>query len=434
MKISHRISPIITGFFALIFILGAIGELLAQDSVEFLNGASVQGVVTEIRNDQREFDFQVQAGGRSYLRTYPFDKVHAVVRNGTRFVLTPKPGSPGTSAGSGTQRSLSEREVRQIIEQAGRTAPAWFTSTPLDYPKTLDLSWPLKPENEGWDNQRNVGQYLWDVIYPNPHRWRPGIRLMHHLVQLHQNQRDLLERDQKTLADMYFKLLQDYPRAAFWFQQAGVRPGENEAVILAECYWRIGNRKMAAEMLDSRTLPLQAVKLLGDLRETQAAVRLAELYARQGRPHEAYLLAGDACRSAGLFRDALNYYQKVLDAGDARSQDYLQRYVGRAKDSIEAVRLFDQIDLRRVRDGVYRASSTAFNGDLEVEVKVASGRIESVNVTRHQEKQFYAALTDVPNQIVQKQSVKEIDATTHATITSQAIVNATAKALAGGAR
>ena len=64
---------------------------------------------------------------------------------------------------------------------------------------------------------------------------------------------------------------------------------------------------------------------------------------------------------------------------------------------------------------------------------VKSGRIESVDVTRHKEKQFYAALIDTPRQILKKQSVKGIDATSRATITSQAIVNATAKALAQGA-
>jgi len=55
-------------------------------------------------------------------------------------------------------------------------------------------------------------------------------------------------------------------------------------------------------------------------------------------------------------------------------------------------------------------------------------------VIKHVEKQFYAAITDTTNQIVKKQSVNGIDATSRATITSQAIVNATAKALAKGAQ
>lgn len=110
------------------------------------------------------------------------------------------------------------------------------------------------------------------------------------------------------------------------------------------------------------------------------------------------------------------------------NEDYQQIYVGRARDSIAAIELFDQADVSKVADGVYRASSTGYNGAVEVEVKVAGGTMEDLRVTSHNEKQFYAALTDTPNQILKKQSVKQIDATSRATITSQAIVNATAKA------
>ena len=61
-----------------------------------------------------------------------------------------------------------------------------------------------------------------------------------------------------------------------------------------------------------------------------------------------------------------------------------------------------------------------------------AGRITDVKVTDHKEKQFYAALTDTPRQIIAKQSVKGVDATSRATITSEAIINASAKALRSG--
>ncbi len=57
-----------------------------------------------------------------------------------------------------------------------------------------------------------------------------------------------------------------------------------------------------------------------------------------------------------------------------------------------------------------------------------------MKVTRHREKQYYASLTDTPARIIKKQSLKGISATTGATLTSEAIINATAKALAGGQR
>jgi major membrane immunogen (membrane-anchored lipoprotein) len=45
-----------------------------------------------------------------------------------------------------------------------------------------------------------------------------------------------------------------------------------------------------------------------------------------------------------------------------------------------------------------------------------------------------SALEDIPQRIITRQSVEGIDAISGATVTSQAIVNATAKALANGTR
>jgi len=55
-----------------------------------------------------------------------------------------------------------------------------------------------------------------------------------------------------------------------------------------------------------------------------------------------------------------------------------------------------------------------------------------VRVTKHKERQFYSALTDTPTRIIERQSVTGIDAVSGATMTSEAIINATAKALASG--
>ena len=63
---------------------------------------------------------------------------------------------------------------------------------------------------------------------------------------------------------------------------------------------------------------------------------------------------------------------------------------------------------------------------------VKNAHIESVKVTRHTEKQFYSAITDTTTRIIGKQGVKGVDMTSGATITAEAIVNATAKALASG--
>ena len=149
---------------------------------------------------------------------------------------------------------------------------------------------------------------------------------------------------------------------------------------------------------------------------------------------EACLLGGDACRSASRLEEAMQYYQKVLQSSAVRNEEYLRRFHARAKESIEAIRLSEQADPKKVADGTYSATTTGYAGPLEVKVTVVSGRIQLVQVAKHREKQFYSALKDIPQRIVTRQSVEGIDAISGATVTSQAIVNATAKALASGAR
>lgn len=410
--------------------------LMAEDFVEFLNGAKVTGAMKEIRKEKKEFDFEITLSGRKLVRTYTFDKVHAVTMQGKRHILTPMSDAPAVGGGvaSSSPAGRTKAQVLELINTVGPTPPDWFESTPLDYPKTLELDWPLEAKDKGWNNQKNVGQYKWDVINPNPGRWQSGVRLMHHVMTLHKDQPALLHRDIKALAEMYFELFQDYPRAAFWLQKAKVQLPEPQGVHLAECYWRMGNKQMALEMLNARSLPSNAIKLLGDMGETTRALQLSEAFAKMNRPHEAYLLAGDACRSVGRYKEAIAFYQKVVDSPDARNEEYAQRFHGLARDGIEALNLIDKANVAKVADGSYRASSVGYSGAVEVEVRVTNHRIEEVRVVNHREKQFYAALTDTPNQIIEKQSVNGIDATSRATITSQAIVNSTAKALAKSAQ
>jgi uncharacterized protein with FMN-binding domain len=167
--------------------------------------------------------------------------------------------------------------------------------------------------------------------------------------------------------------------------------------------------------------------------EFDKALALAKQKAADGMPTIAYLTAGDTCRLAGRYKEALAYYRKVLAAkGDTGREGDVKKDRERAQASIQAIRLFDTLDVAQVANGVYTANSIAYAGPLYIEVAVQGGRIESVRVTKHQEKQFYSALTDTPSQIVQKQGVKGVDAVTGATMTSEAILNATAKALAEG--
>lgn len=413
------------------FLLGSGAS--AQDTVEFMNGSQAIGKVLEIRKEQKEFDFATKIGTRNLTRTYAFSKVHAVTMKGKRFELTPKSAvDSGGSDQTGDMPKRTEAEVRALINQAGTTPPDWFDSTPLDYPKTLDLSWPIKPPTKGWQANKNMGQYIWSVINENPGRWKSGIRLVHHCVSLHQDDPVLLQRDMLSLANLYFNLMQDYPRAAFWYEKGKASVSKHGGIRLAECYWRMGSHDMALKLLQSRSLHFSAVKLLGDLGEIDRALRMTRPFAGRRGDYEVFILAADALKGAGRLDEAIEYYEKVLSSKTFRDKEYEKRFTARAKESIEAIRIFDQADVSKVADGNYRDSSTGYNGKLSVEASVANGKILSVKVTNHKEKQFYSSLTDTPAQIIKNQSVKDVDATSGATITSQAIVNATAKALAQG--
>jgi uncharacterized protein with FMN-binding domain len=172
------------------------------------------------------------------------------------------------------------------------------------------------------------------------------------------------------------------------------------------------------------------IKLWAEMGEFDRAMKLVPQVAEDGRDDVAYLAAGDACRLFGKYQEAITWYQRALRA-QSKGGD-VKRNLERARASIDAVKVFDSLDLSKIADGAYRASSVAFTGPLEVEVTIRSARIENVRVTRHTEKQFYASIKDTTAQIISKQSVKGIDATSGATITSEAIINATAKALASG--
>ncbi len=408
---------------------------VAQDSVEFINGSNAHGKVTEIRKTEKEFDFDTTIGNRKFSRTYPFSKVHAVTLNGKRYILTPKsktqPKKPDSTTAPQTR---TKAEVSAIIATAGTTPPDWFASTPLNYPKTLDLSWPLKPPTTGWHSQKNMGQYIWSIVNENPSRWHSGIKLVHHCLSLHKGNATLLQRDMNKLGDMYFTLLQDYPRAAFWYERSNAPVTKITGIRRAECYWRIGNKKMALDAMRGQVLNIGAIKLLGDMGEIAMAMQVTQAYSRSGPNPHVFILAGDALRRAGKLNEAVGYYQRVINTKTFRNKDYEKRFKSRANESITAIRLFDQADVRKVADGSYRDHSTGYAGQLTVEATVEGGKLVSVRVVNHKEKQFYSALTDTAKQLVAKQSVQGIDATSGATITSQAIVNATAKALAQGNR
>jgi uncharacterized protein with FMN-binding domain len=197
----------------------------------------------------------------------------------------------------------------------------------------------------------------------------------------------------------------------------------------------MGNEQMAKELLNQMPLYYQAIKLWADMGETKKALRVAGAFHQSGYTDMAYLSAGDACRTAGKLDDAISYYEHLLKLQPSgKTAERTKRNQQRARANIEGIKLYDSLELSRVPDGTYSGKAPAYAGELHIEVNIASGRIQSVAVTQHKEKQFYSAINDTTAQIVETQGISGIDATTGATITSEAIINATAKALAGAVK
>lgn len=424
----------------------APAAVAAGAEIEFLSGNKLE--CTVLSKDDKQVKVRMTVDGQPVERTFLLSAIHAVTINDKRYVINEKRSArPATSisatpAGDGAPRR-TKAEIEALIDKVGREPPEWFASTTLNLPPSLDLSWPEKPEGS-WNNQKNVGQYVWDIINPNPGKWREGVKLMHELLQRHKDDPQKRQRAMIELGRMYFNLHADYPRAAFWWRAAGVdKPNAKQhgcRIGLAECYWRLGNKQMALDLIDPRKkwpVTIDTCKLLADMGDMRTAVQLAEMYGKQtnARVEELYVNIADGFRQQGNAKEAKAWYERVLalQPNQATNAERMQNAQQRARGAIEAIELLARTDPAKIADGNYKASSLGYEGQVEVTVTVKSGRIENVRVTNHKEKQFYSALTDTPAKILAKQGVKGVDATSKATITSHAIINATAKALASGA-
>ena len=413
----------------------AAAALAGEGEVELVDGDRVPGIIIEETDDHVLLGFEAAYHTRLEV---PWEKVHAITHDGERRVindLVPAPLPPPPSEAE-LPPGASRGTVDARITMAGFTPPDWWEATKLDHPETLDLTW---DDSAGWDVSRTMGVYVWDVVNPNPRRWRPGVRMMHRSLQLVQDDPEKTLRSVQSLAIMHQNLLQDWARAAFWWQRLDElrEPGGlrlDEKARLAECYRQLGSATAAAELIaqarNDYTGDAQIIKLWAAMGQIDRALAMAEARAAVGMTESAWHAAGDACRLHGRYADAVAYYEKAIAV--ARTREEGEVGVQRAQSKIDAVRLLDALDVTKVRDGVYRAADIGYNGPVHVEVEVAAGRISSVSVTGHEEKQFYAAITDTTAGIVREQGIKGVDATTGATVTSNAIMNATAKALATG--
>jgi len=424
--------------FLALFLLIGLAARPGSDQVELLDGTRYDGRLVQESADSVRFEVEIPGGGGKAQIDIPTRSIYAIAQSGKRRVVNEKAGKTTSAAPAGkagdpanpkAPAAKSKTEILALIKQVGSTPPDWFAATPLNFPPTLDLTWTPPPQGSPWDPSKNIGQFIWSTINENEGRWKEGIKFLHHILVVNKDKAALLPQIMEALGNMYHNLHQDWARAAFWWQKSG----RADPLDLAHCYFKLGCKDLAVEQISGisqdNTRFGGLIRLWAEMGETAKALKMAEDTARS-TPDVGNLCAGDVCKAAGRFPEALAYYQKCL-AATSGARD-IQQSKKRAQASIDAIQLVDALDLRKIKDGKYRADSIGYAGPVEVEVAVAGGKITSVAVTQHHEKQYYSSITETCGAIVKKQGVKGVDATASATITSEAIINASVKALSKG--
>lgn len=342
--------------------------------------------------------------------------------------------------GADTAKEVPAATITKLVDAAAKTKPDWWDQVTLAYPQTLDLSCP-SGQPGGWNAATQPGVWMWDVVNPNPKRWKEGTKFWHFVLS-NAKQNKLTTAEQTAtiaLGHCYGDLLQDWPRAIHWYRQREDRYGKNDELTaeLANAYLRLGSRSLAMKTLKTVTQDLSrhgsVIQLWAVMGEYATAYRLAQQRV-SATEDVGWYMYGHTAQLEGKWDKALEAFKRAeASAQDKSGRDWKQTRT-RATAAIQAITLFEKLDLTRVADGTWRDSSTGYTGPVTVEVTVAAKRISSVRVTNHQEKQYYAALDEMPAKIIAKQHVKGVDATMGATITAEAIVYATAKALNQGQR
>ena len=413
------------------------------EEIHLKDGSTVQGKIVERTDDYVKV--RVQVGRIHYDKKIYTWQIDRIVSDAAAAepepkpeagpTPTPKPKPPVEAEDPAAARTRTAAEVERLIRTAGAARCDWWDDVKEDWPKTLDLTW--KQAASGWAPQRNLGAYL-ILIRRQPQAWKPAVKLMHKVLEVNKADAAKSARSMRALAFLYKSALGDYARAAYWLKKlkvSSVRKRVGDYVDLADCYFRLGCQALAEKELrrlpsDARHNLSGAIRLLGLLGRKQRAKSLAAAQAKGRFAGEALLAYADACRTLGDYDDAIDAYKKLLQISGGGPTRPKQR----AQASLEAVEAFKNLDVAKLPDGEYRAESPGYRGPVEVRAVVRGGRIDVIHIGQHREDWFAGTFEIVPAQIIQRQSLNGIDAVSGATYSSEAVLNATGKALANGAK
>ena len=421
-----------------IFAVLATAGAFADDELELLNGSKFRGKLVKEAPEAVIFN----CGGAEMK--VDSAKVRALVINGVRKEIhgedpaaaakappppanSPAKTAPPAKAAAATAAAgvtHTKDEIEAIIQKAGETPENWFDSVKLQNPASLDLNWKAGQGGKG-DPTKNLSDFMWQTIMPNSGRWKEGIKLLHQALNVNKANAGALNGLMNSMGDYYVKLFADYARGAYWFKKAG-----SEGTPLAECYCKLGNNDVARQILEKgNKTDAPTIRLWAEIGDLDKALTLAKgLDQALGN-----YLQGECLRMAGRWEEAKAAYQKVVDLP---ANDKLTAYhKSHAQSALDAVKQMEiAADISKVSDGVFNGTAQGYSGPVTMTVTVQGGKIKDVKASTQRESRPFSAITVVPDRIILKQAVKGVDAFSSATVTSDAIINATAKALATGVK
>jgi len=279
-----------------------------------------------------------------------------------------------------------------------RVPPAWFDAVTTTY----DMKTPWK------DARLHVRKLLGEG------KGREAMKISHTYHAENRGSKDGHEWP------MYFFLGGDYVWAAKVYKERieGRTKGYVfEIRALASIYTRFGDYDQALDVLrlGLRTLPDPPERTMAE----------ADI-------HDAM---GDTTAAKGDSEKAVEHYNQAMALfGKARpryGRHLLPRRIRKVQSKIDLIGK-QSLDITRIANGVYRGESLGYGKPLRAFVTVKGGKVTDIRL-QHEEKIEQGATKSVPKQIIERQSL-DVDAVTGATITVQAIVEATYRALSGARR
>lgn len=139
---------------------------------------------------------------------------------------------------------------------------------------------------------------------------------------------------------------------------------------------------------------------------------------------------GDLYASWDRIEKAKASYQEAIRLYPLGKPPYGRHLLPRRAKKVQSkLNLLTQTSLKdaALRDGTYRETALGYSGDIKLTVKIEGGKIADIRV-QHQEKIDQNACKLIPQHIIEQQSL-QVDAISGATVTKDAILAGTLRAL-----